>query len=128
MAHQFRTYSASNLIKMGYTVGNSNTSKLYYVLGVDWASAKPDDIYSFDPYIFVNYEMLRTNLRMWVPRYSFGAISRIVKREELYISLCNLQSLAQKNWGSENCPLRTIQKDYEYGGPCSRIYRSKDSN
>lgn len=99
-----KTYSASNLIKMGYTVGNSNTSKLYYVLGVDWASAKPDDIYeNFDPYIFVNYEMLKdepknvgAKIQLWCDKPDSET------EEELYTSLYAIyRALAQKNWGSE---------------------------
>lgn len=99
-----KTYSASNLVKMGFTVGNSNTSKLYYVLGIDWASSKPDDLYeNFEPYIFVNYDMLKdepknlgAKMQVWCDKPDSET------EEELYTSLQAIyRALAQKNWGSE---------------------------
>ena len=97
------TYSASELIREGYTLGNSNTSKLYYVLGIEWASSKPDDLYeTFEPYIFVNNDYLEdepknlgAKMQLWCDKPDSET------EEELYVSLQAIyRALAQKNWGS----------------------------
>lgn len=98
------SYTAKQLIKKGYTVGNSNTSKLYYVLGVDWASADAAVIYeTFEPYIFVNNEMLEDEPKNLGAKFQLWCDNADAEtEEELYSSLeCIYRALAQKNWGSE---------------------------
>jgi len=99
-----KAYNPKQFIDKGFNIGNSNTSKLYYVLGIDWASTNPYDLYeNFESNIFVGNINVASNephnlgakLQLWCDKADAQTESQIeVSLEAVY------RSLAQKNWGS----------------------------
>lgn len=98
-----RTYKAKDLLDLGFTIGNSNTSYLYYVMGIDWASCYGQKIYdTFRVDLFVNHEVIDPSKILGAKIQLWGDQPDAESEEELYISLQeSYRALSQLNWSSK---------------------------